>query len=157
MTPAEFAAKWRRTTLTERSAAQQHFLDLCELVGHPKPAEADPAGEWFTFERGARKRGGRGGWADVWKRDYFAFEYKGRHKDLNAAYVQLQQYREALGNPPLLVVTDTDRFEVHTNFTGTVKRAASKGSASSSRTGSRLPCSSSRDRQILIVLSISKI
>jgi hypothetical protein len=32
--------------ISERSAAQQHFLDLCELVGHPKPAEADPTGEW---------------------------------------------------------------------------------------------------------------
>lgn len=37
------------------------------------------------------------------------------------AYQQLLQYREALKNPPLLVVCDLDRFEVHTNFTGTVK------------------------------------
>jgi hypothetical protein len=71
MTSAEFAAKWYRAELTERSAAQQHFPDLCELVGHPKPAEADPAGEWFTSERGAAKRGGAQGWADVWKRGFF--------------------------------------------------------------------------------------
>jgi hypothetical protein len=58
----------------------------------------------------------------VWYENRFAFEYKGRHKDLKAAYHQLLQYREALGNPPLLVVTDTDRYEAHTNFTGTVKR-----------------------------------
>ena len=31
-------------------------------------------------------------------------------------------YREALENPPLLVVCDLDRFEIHTNFTNTVKR-----------------------------------
>ena len=32
------------------------------------------------------------------------------------------QYREDLENPPLLVVCDLDRFEVHTNFTGTAKQ-----------------------------------
>src|SRR2546422_2277273 len=37
-------------------------------------------------------------------------------------YQQLLQYREDLENPPLLVVCDLDRFEIHTNFTGTVKR-----------------------------------
>jgi hypothetical protein len=46
----------------------------------------------------------------------------GRHKDLTAAYSQHLLYREDLANPPLLVVSDTDRFEVHTDFTGTVKR-----------------------------------
>ncbi len=55
MTPEAFVKKWTGVALTERSAAQQHFLDLCALVGHPAPAEADPAGEWFTFERGAEK------------------------------------------------------------------------------------------------------
>lgn len=48
---AQFIAKWRRTDLKERSAAQEHFLDLCHLVGHPTPAEADPTGERFCFER----------------------------------------------------------------------------------------------------------
>ena len=67
MTVAEFVAKWRKVDLTERSASQQHFLDLCELLNHPKPAEADPSGEWFTFERGAEKHGEGRGWADVWK------------------------------------------------------------------------------------------
>ncbi|MHB8766839.1 MAG: class I SAM-dependent DNA methyltransferase, partial [Deferrisomatales bacterium] len=119
MNPAQFIAKWRQAELTERSAAQQHFLDLCELVDHPKPAEADPQGSWFTFERGAAKRSGGDGWADVWKRGFFGWEYKGRHKDLNAAYDQLLQYREALENPPLLVVCDLARLVVHTNFTAT--------------------------------------
>ncbi len=45
MTPYEFIAKWRASTLTERSASHQHFLDLCELLDEPKPAEADPTGE----------------------------------------------------------------------------------------------------------------
>ena len=51
-----------------------------------------------------------------------AGSYKGKHKDLKAAYNQLLQYREDLENPPLLVVCDMDRFEIHTNFTGTAKR-----------------------------------
>ena len=55
-------------------------------------------------------------------RDHFGWEYKGKHKDLKAAYAQLLLYREALENPPLLVVCDMDRFEVHTNFTGTAKQ-----------------------------------
>ena len=119
MNVSEFMAKWRRVQLTERSASQQHFLDLCELLDHPKPAEADPSGTWFTFEKGAAKRAGGDGWADVWKRGFFGWEYKGKHKDLDAAYAQLLQYREALESPPLLVVCDMDRIVVHTNFTAT--------------------------------------
>ncbi len=119
MNISEFIAKWEKAELTERSAAQQHFLDLCEVFGHAKPAEADPKGEWFTFEKGASKHSGGKGWADVWKRGFFGWEYKGKHKDLDEAYDQLLQYREALENPPLLVVSDMDRFVIHTNFTAT--------------------------------------
>ena len=109
MTAEVFIAKWSQVDLTERSAAQAHFLDLCELVGHPKPQEADPKGEWFTFEKGASKQGGGDGWADVWKKDFFGWEYKGRHKDLDAAYDQLLEYRADLDNPPLLVVCYMDK------------------------------------------------
>jgi hypothetical protein len=119
MDVAQFVRKWRRAELTERSAAQQHFLDLCELVDHPKPAEVDATGASFTFEKGVAKHGGGDGWAEVWKRGFFGWEYKGRHKDLGAAYEQLLKYREALENPPLLVVCDLDRIVVHTNFTNT--------------------------------------
>lgn len=122
MTPQEFIAKWHRSNLSERSACQQHFLDLCDLLGQPKPAAADPDGTFYTFERGVRKTDGKQGWADVWLRGYFGWEYKGKHKDLKAAYQQLLLYREDLENPPLLVVCDLDRFEIHTNFTGTAKR-----------------------------------
>jgi hypothetical protein len=66
MTPQQFVAKWQRVDLSERSACQQHFLDLCELLGQPKPAEADPDGAWYTFERGVRKTEGGSDWADVW-------------------------------------------------------------------------------------------
>jgi type II restriction/modification system DNA methylase subunit YeeA len=121
MTPQQFIAKWKPAELSERSACQQHFLDLCELLDQPKPAEVDPKGDWYTFERGTDKVAGGRGWADVWMQGKFGWEYKGKHKDLKAAYQQLLQYREALENPPLLVVCDLDRFEIHTNFTGTVK------------------------------------
>ena len=53
MTPQEFIAKWQAVDLSERSACQQHFLDLCELLDQPKPAAADPDGAWYTFERGS--------------------------------------------------------------------------------------------------------
>ena len=122
MTPAEFAKKWGNVQLGESAASQSHFIDLCRLLGQPAPVEADPQGDWFTFEKGLDKSTGGKGFADVWRKDRFGWEYKGPDKDLSAAYQQLQLYREALGNPPLLVVCDLNTFEVHTNFTNTVKR-----------------------------------
>ena len=38
MLPMEFIEKWKPVTLTEMSAYQQHFLDLCDLLGEKKPA-----------------------------------------------------------------------------------------------------------------------
>ena len=121
MTPSEFIKKWHAAELKERSAAQEHFLDLCELLDIPKPASVDPKGEWFTFEKGASKTGGGEGWADVWRKGCFAWEYKGKKKDLERAFAQLQQYAIALENPPLLIVCDMDRFRIHTNWTNTVQ------------------------------------
>jgi hypothetical protein len=120
VTPHEFIRKWKRSKLKERSAAQEHFIDLCRMVGQRTPAEVDPDGVEFCFERGAKKTGGGEGWADVWRRGYFAWEYKGKRKDLEAAFTQLQRYAIALENPPLLVVCDFDTIEIHTNFTNTV-------------------------------------
>ena len=120
VTIPEFIAKWRQVELKERSAAQEHFLDLCRVFDHPTPAAADPIGENYCFEKGAAKHEGGDGFADVWKRGFFGFEYKGKHKDLSAAHNQLLRYRNALASPPLLVVCDLDRIIVHTNFTGTV-------------------------------------
>jgi type II restriction/modification system DNA methylase subunit YeeA len=127
LSPQEFVAKWRDVTLKERSAAQEHFIDLCRLVGHPTPAEKDSTGQTFCFEAGAVKQRGGQGWADVWYKGRFAWEYKGKHKDLDRAYQQLLQYREALQNLPLLVVSDMDQIVVHTSFTNTVKRVVRIG------------------------------
>jgi type II restriction/modification system DNA methylase subunit YeeA len=119
MNVAEFQATWRAATLTERAAAQSHFNDLCRLLGHPTPTEADPAGRFFTFEKGLGKTGGGAGFADVWYRRHFGWEYKKPGEDLAKAYRQLKLYAEALENPPLLIVSDLQRIEIHTNFTNT--------------------------------------
>ena len=120
MTPGEFIAKWQASELKESSASQEHFIDLCRLLGELTPAEADPKGAWYCFERGARKDTGGDGWADVWKRGHFAWEYKGRQADLDLAFDQLRRYALALENPPLLIVSDMARFRIHTNWTNCV-------------------------------------
>ena len=112
----EFVAQWKVSTLSERAGAQTHFIELCDVLGQPHPAAADQTGDTFTFEKRVSTLSGGKGFADVWKRNFFAWEYKGKHKDLQTAYRQLSEYREDLENPPLLVVCDQDRFEVHTNF-----------------------------------------
>src|SRR5260221_9693102 len=120
MTPEAFVTKWRGTTRSERSAAQEHFLDLCDLVDVPKPAEIDRHGTEYTFEKSTRKIGDTQGFADVWWRGRFAWEYKGARRNLVEAYAQLKQYADALENPPLLIVSDMQEIRVHTNFTNTI-------------------------------------
>jgi hypothetical protein len=66
MTPQEFTRKWRPVALTERQTAQEHFGDLCRLLGQPTPIEADPEGIDYAFEKGASRATGGRGWADVW-------------------------------------------------------------------------------------------
>lgn len=122
MTPTEFVAKWKASTLTERAAAQSQFVDLCKLLDEPAPSDADATGETYAFEKGANKSTGSNGWADVWKQGHFAWEYKGKGRNLDKAFAQLQQYAGALGNPPLLVVSDMHTFRIHTNWTNTVSK-----------------------------------
>jgi type II restriction/modification system DNA methylase subunit YeeA len=121
LTPETFIAKWRASTRTEKSAAQEHFLDLCDLLEVPKPGDVDSTGATYTFEKHVAKASGEAGYADVWKRGAFAWEYKGDRKNLVRAYSQLKDYADALENPPLLIVSDMKEIRVHTNFTNTVK------------------------------------
>jgi hypothetical protein len=130
LTPGEFIQKWSASQLSERAASQEHFIDLCRLLGQPTPAEHDSIGAEYTLEKAAAVTGpasrsskGDRGFVDVWWRGKFAWEYKrkDKHRDLDDAYRQLLQYREALENPPLLIVSDISRIEIHTNFTGTSK------------------------------------
>ena len=134
MTATEFKKKWHRYTGKESAAYQEHFNDLCHLLGHPTPVEADPSGnDFFCFQKGVIKDAEllgldaadpdappKKGFADVWKKDAFGWEYKGKHKNLEKAYDQLKLYREALFNTPLLIVCDFDRYIIKTNFNGTV-------------------------------------
>lgn len=136
MTPAQFKRKWSRYQGKETSAYQEHFNDLCRLLGLPTPAEADPSGsDFFCFQKrvvkdaelfqlnetGEEAAPDERGFADVWKKSCFGWEYKGKRKNLEDAYRQLLRYREALLNPPLLVVCDFDRYVIRTNFNGTVQ------------------------------------
>ena len=92
MTPAEFKRKWARYSGKETAAYQEHFNDLCALLGQPTPAAADPTGsESFCFQKRVVKdeelfalaESGRvaeepepereRGFADVWKRGCFAW------------------------------------------------------------------------------------
>ncbi|MDO9243871.1 MAG: N-6 DNA methylase, partial [Rhodocyclaceae bacterium] len=114
MTPAQFIARWKDNPLSERAGAQGHFDDLCDLLGVDKPRDSGN----YCFERGAGKASGGDGWADVWKRDHFGWENKRPGRDLRAALKQLTDYSLELENPPLLVVCDRERIEIHTAFTG---------------------------------------
>ena len=137
MNAVEFKTKWGRYKGKETSGYQEHFNDLCAMLGVDSPAKADPTGEEsFCFQKRVVKDAelfvvreesaeygddAKRGYADVWKKDCFAWEYKGRKKNLDEAYKQLLRYRESLLNPPILVVCDFDRFIIRTNFNGTVQ------------------------------------
>ncbi|MFV0678682.1 type IIL restriction-modification enzyme MmeI [Ottowia sp.] len=120
MTAAEFIAKWGpggpSHDLNEEQGAQSHFLDLCDLLGVPKPGD-DTADE-YVFERRVLQLGQGRGYADVFYRDHFAWENKAPGKNLDAALRQLQQYSMDLANPPLLVVCDRLTIRIHTHFNG---------------------------------------
>lgn len=123
ITAQAFIAKWgpggAALGLSERAGAQAHFIDLCRLLGVPEPG--DPAR--YCFERGLTKTGSAAGrtdgFADVWLKGCFAWEYKAPGRNLDAALRQLMMYALPLESPPLLVVSDRLRVEVHTHFTGT--------------------------------------
>jgi hypothetical protein len=135
MTAAEFKKKWSRFQGKETSAYQAHFDDLCRLLGQQSPTEADPTGsdffcyqkhvikdaELFDLEQPDTGDPTERGFADAWRKGCFGWEYKGKKKNLDEAYKQLLRYREALLNPPLLVVCDFDRYIIRTNFNGTVQ------------------------------------
>ena len=122
MTPQDFIAKWGAPggvpgpayALNEEQGAQSHFLDLCELLGVPKPGSA----EGYRFEEKSQVVGGKTGYADVFMRGVFAWENKAPGKNLDTALKQLLTYSLALSNPPILVVSDRLSIRIHTQFTG---------------------------------------
>ncbi|TIT12575.1 MAG: class I SAM-dependent DNA methyltransferase [Mesorhizobium sp.] len=130
MTPQQFISKWQNSALKERAAAQEHFIDLCRMLGEPTPAEVDPTGQNYGFEVGASKTTGGNGFADVFKRGFFGWEYKGTKANLDTAFAQLQRYAIALDNPPLLIVSDIGTtIRIHTNWTNSVSKVYTVGIA----------------------------
>ena len=39
LTPREFAQKWGDNATKEKAASQEHFIDLCRMLGEPTPNE----------------------------------------------------------------------------------------------------------------------
>lgn len=114
LTPAEFVAHWNASTLNEIQGYQQHFLQLCEIVGFNPNAPAILTGPApILFESNVTKAEGGSGRADVYRAGYFALEYKAKGRDLDRAYSQLQTYAPALNHPPLLIVSDFERFRIY--------------------------------------------
>ena len=122
MTPQDFIAKWGpggpAFHLNEEQGAQSHFIDLCDLLGVPKPGSQD--GYLFEKQTGVLGEviGQVRGYADVFKRGAFAWENKAPGKNLDTALKQLLNYSSALSNPPILVVCDRLQIRVQTQFTG---------------------------------------
>ena len=121
MTPREFIAKWRGVELKERSASQTHFNDLCACSASRTRSTADPQGDWFTFEKGASKTSGGEGWADVWRKGCFGWEYKGRHADLDPAFASSSTTPSRWRTRRSSSSSDMDRILVRTNWTNTVQ------------------------------------
>ena len=120
MTPQEFirnGSRSRSPSARPRKSISSIFAGSFE---HPTPVEDDPVGDHFTFEKGVAKTGGGDGFADVWKKGYFAWEYKKKKRDLDKALEQLTRYAAALENPPLHVACDTHLFRIVTRWTNEV-------------------------------------
>lgn len=117
--PVQFAQTWRDFSGNEEQGRQDHFNQLCHLVGHETPIERN-ALDSFTFEKATPKSDGSLGKADVWLADHFLMEYKAKGGDLEQAYAQALGYRDSLGNPPLIITCDFNEIQIRTNFTGKV-------------------------------------
>src|SRR5262245_35469452 len=81
-----FIDHWERVEINEKAVAQSHFNDLCRLLGLKGTVEADPKGQFYRFEKPLTKAGGSAGFADVWRKDRFAWEYKTKGKYPNFAW-----------------------------------------------------------------------
>ncbi len=65
MTPEDFIRKWKDSDRKERSAAQQHFLDLCDVLEVAKPGDPGTNPKDYDFEKSVKKPDGSSGSADV--------------------------------------------------------------------------------------------
>ena len=136
MTPAAFITRWKNAGGTELANAQLFVVELCELLGLPRPTPAsdDLRDNAYVFERRIRERLGDGSEAerrvDCYRRAAFVLEAKKLHagtatrgfdEALMKARAQAEGYARALpaseGRPPFLVVVDVGRvIELYSEF-----------------------------------------
>lgn len=129
----EFIAKWRGASASELATAQSFVIDLCEMLGVPRP---DPAGDGsYTFERPVTFLHGDGtasaGRIDCYRRGSFVLEAKKLRSTAGTqvfddamlrARAQAEGYARALpaaeGRPPFLVLVDVGNvIELYAEFT----------------------------------------
>jgi len=73
LTPAAFAAKWHGVTTTEKASAQEHFIDLCRMLGEPTPPTL--LGERFAAEAEAASANAFADWLATQQVETLADEY----------------------------------------------------------------------------------
>ena len=102
MNAAEFVSKWRKAgSLAERPSPSSTSTTSATCSASPSRPRPTPTGRSFTFEKGAQEaRRRRRASPTSGCKGRFAWEYKKKHADLDAAFDQLRQYVEALENPP---------------------------------------------------------
>ncbi|MDP3295241.1 MAG: hypothetical protein Q8M37_10985 [Nevskia sp.] len=136
MSPTTFITRWKNAGGTELANAQLFVVELCELLGlpRPEPASDDLRDNAYVFERRIRERLGDGSEAerrvDCYRRAAFVLEAKKLHagtatrgfdEALMKARAQAEGYARALpaseGRPPFLVVVDVGRvIELYSEF-----------------------------------------
>jgi hypothetical protein len=127
-----FIARWQHNTASELATAQSFVIELCELLGVPKPHPTPE--QAYMFERPITFLHGDGsssaGRVDCYKRGHFVLEAKklkvGAHtkgfdEGLLRARSQAEAYARALpaqeGRPPFVLVVDVGTvIEVYAEF-----------------------------------------
>jgi len=106
--PQQFIAKWQRVTLSERSACQQHFLDLCELLA--SPSRPTPTRWYLVYLREGVQTAKIRRAGPMFGCGSFRLGVQRKHKDSRKP----TRNCNATGRrrePALMVVCDMDRFE----------------------------------------------
>ena len=138
-TTAAFISRWQGVTASELSTAQSFVIELCDLLGVPRPHAT--AEQTYMFERPVTFRHGDGstsaGRIDCYRRGAFVLESKKLKPGTRAsgeappqsfdaallrARSQAENYARALppaeGRPPFVVVVDVGHvIELYAEFT----------------------------------------
>ena len=119
LTPAAFAAKWRGVDDDREGLRPVRTSSTCAgCSASRRPTRPIPTGATYAFEKRVDKAGGGDGLRRRLEARLLRLGVQGQAQGPKAAYVQLLGYKDDLGNPPLLIVSDLERIEIRTNFTG---------------------------------------